>query len=195
MDEATYLKIFNRLYSDYRDRFICFAHSYTKDLAVAEDITSDAFVQFWANRTSIPSNENLPAYILTTVKNKCLNYLRHLKIADTAAEDIKAHSDWALQMRISTLEACEPTELFGNEVREIIRKTLDAMPEQTRRIFVMSRYQNKTYLEIAGKTGLTVKGVEFHISKALKLLRISLKDYFPIFLCFFLNNFTGDVAC
>jgi RNA polymerase sigma-70 factor (ECF subfamily) len=181
MGEINYLKIFNQLYSDYRERFICFAHSYTKDLAVAEDITSDAFVQFWENRASIPSDENLPAYILTVVKNKCLNYLRHLKIAETAAENIKAHNDWALQTRISTLEACEPAELFGKEVREIIRRTLDAMPEQTRRIFIMSRYRNKTYLEIAGQTGLTVKGVEFHISKALKLLKISLKDYLSVF--------------
>jgi RNA polymerase sigma-70 factor (ECF subfamily) len=185
MDDANYLKIFNRLYSDYRNRFIRFAYSYTKDLAVAEDITSDAFVQFWENRASVPSDENLPAYILTAVKNKCLNHLRHLKIADTAIENIKAHNDWALQMRISTLEACEPSELFGKEVQEIIRRTLNAMPEQTRRIFTMSRYQNKTYIEIAGQTGLTVKGVEFHISKALKMLKISLKDYLPVFFVLF----------
>jgi RNA polymerase sigma-70 factor (ECF subfamily) len=142
-------------------------------------------MQFWENRESIPSGENLPAYVLTAVKNKCLNHLRHLKITETVAENIQIRSDWALQTRISTLEACEPVELFGKEVREIVRRTLDAMPEQTRRIFTMSRYRNKTYLEIAEQTGLTAKGVEFHISKAIKLLKISLKDYMSVFFYMF----------
>ena len=53
------------------------------------------------------------------------------------------------------------------------------MPEKTRRIFIMSRYEGKSYLTIAQETGLSVKSVEFHISKALTMLRKELKDYLP----------------
>ena len=60
----------------------------------------------------------------------------------------------------------------------------------------MSRFENKTVKEIADETNLTIKGVEYHITKALKALRINLKDYLPLFY-FFLNFFIfplGDLA-
>ena len=50
------------------------------------------------------------------------------------------------------------------------------------RIFIMSRYENKTYPEIAAYFSLSVKSVEFHISKALKILKVKLKDYMTIVL-------------
>ncbi|MDR0895390.1 MAG: hypothetical protein LBN06_08865 [Prevotellaceae bacterium] len=56
------------------------------------------------------------------------------------------------------------------------------LPEQTRRIFVMSRYENKPHKEIAALLGLTTKSVEFHISKSTQALRTSLKDYLPVWL-------------
>lgn len=59
--------------------------------------------------------------------------------------------------------------------------TIHYMPEQTRRIFEMSRFENKTVKEIAEETNITAKGVEYHITKALKVLRINLKDYLPLF--------------
>ena len=53
------------------------------------------------------------------------------------------------------------------------------MPEQTRRIFLMSRRENLSHREIAERLGITPKGVEFHITKANKHLRVLLKDYLP----------------
>jgi RNA polymerase sigma-70 factor (ECF subfamily) len=65
-------------------------------------------------------------------------------------------------------------------MQEIVRRTLAGLPAQTRRIFSLSRYENKSYKEIAAECGMSVKGVEFHIAKALKILRQNLKDYFPL---------------
>ena len=60
------------------------------------------------------------------------------------------------------------------------------MPLQTKRVFMMSRFEQKSGKEIAEALGITVKGVDYHIAKALKALRISLKDYLP--LIYFLLN-------
>ncbi|MDH6306456.1 RNA polymerase sigma-70 factor (ECF subfamily) [Parabacteroides sp. PH5-13] len=182
----TDLNAFNQLFTDYQGRFIRFANTYVRDLAVAEDFTMEALMYYWENRHSIKQDSNIPAYILTTIKHKCLNYLQHLQIREQAAGTIKDHAAWELQTRISTLEACDPDELFSAEAMEIVRNTLKAMSERTREIFVMSRYQNKTYKEIASRLHITEKGVEFHISKALKLLRHHLKDYLPVFVYLFL---------
>ena len=82
-------------------------------------------------------------------------------------------------MRISSLEACEPETLFSNEVQELVNQALAKLPEKSRHIFIMSRYEGKNYQTIAN---LSVKSIEFHISKALNLLRKELKDYLPCLL-------------
>lgn len=177
---------FNQLYRDFEKRFMRFANSYVKDESVAEDITIDSMLYYWENRDSLNDETNVPAYILTTIKSKCLNYLRHERICENYSEQAKAYYEWELNTRINTLEACEPYELLTNEIQELVDKALNEMPEKTRKVFTLNRYEDKTYKEIALLMGISDKGVDFHIQKALKLLRKHLKDYFPLFLYYFL---------
>ncbi|MDR1939120.1 MAG: RNA polymerase sigma-70 factor [Tannerellaceae bacterium] len=180
METTSELNTIKRLFEEYQGRLTRFAYSYTRDWSVAEDFTLEAYMYYWENRHSLTPEANIPAYILTIIKHKCLNYLEHLQVREGVAEKLRNHAAWELQMRISTLEACEPEELFTSEMLEIVRKTLAGLPAQTRRIFLMSRSENKTYKEIAAECGMSAKGVEFHIAKALKILRQNLKDYFPL---------------
>lgn len=184
MDNLADLKIFNHLFITYQSRFVHFAYTYVRDWAVAEDVITEAFMYYWENRATLPGDANLPAYILTTVKHKCLNYLQHQEVQQAAAGQLRQHAEWALQTRITTLEDCDPNELFSQEVRQIVERTLAALPPRSRRIFRMSRYENKSHKEIASLLGMTPKGVEFHISKVLRELRSQLKDYFPLFVYF-----------
>ncbi|MDR0756892.1 MAG: RNA polymerase sigma-70 factor [Tannerella sp.] len=186
MNTTDKLQIFNRLYTDYQKRFIRFALTYVRDLATAEDITADAFVHFWENSDSLTPDTSAPAYILGVVRNKCLAYLQHEQVREVVEEKLREHAEWELRTRVALLEACNPDELFAAEIQAIIDRTLALLPEQTRRIFTMSRYQNLSYREIAEQSDMTEKGVEFHIAKALRALRISLKDYAPVFLYLFL---------
>lgn len=182
------LKAFNQLFSDYQGRFIRFAQTYVRDTAVAEDFTVEALMYYWEKQKVLPEDTNVPAYILTIIKHKCLNHLQHQQVQEEVSEKLKDHAVWELNTRISTLRACEPSELFTAEAQAIVDRTLAGLPEQTRRIFMMSRYENKSHKEIAELTGMTTKGVEFHVNKALKELRTNLKDYFPLFLHLFLLN-------
>ena len=168
---------FNKIFTNYRERFIRFSFSYVRDLAVAEDITADSFMSYWENRDSLPEDTNIPAYIITSIKNKSINYLEHLRVREEYSEKTKANREWELGLRISSLEACEPKELFAGEVQVLIDKTLDSLPEQTRSVFISSRFDEKTYQEIASDLSISIKGVEYHISRALKSLRKALKEY------------------
>lgn len=178
---------FNQLYEDYQTRFVNFANTYVRDWDVAEDITTEALIYYWENRNTLSEVSNIPAYILAIIKNKSLNYLRHLQIEEEHSENVRKYKEWELNTRIISLDACEPYELLVKEMHELIRQTLDSLPERTRKIFIMSRYENKSYKEIAALMNMTTKGVDFHISKALKMLQINLKDYFPLFLYFFMK--------
>ena len=180
MEYSADLKAFNQLFADYQGRFIRFANMYVRDIAVAEDFTIEALMQYWENRQSLKADSNIPAYILTIIKRKCLNYLQHIQVREDVGEQLKNHAEWELNTRISTLEACNPEELFTAEAQEIVNKTLASLPKQTRRIFIMSRYENKSHKEIAEALNLTTKGVEYHIAQALKKLHANLKDYIPL---------------
>ena len=84
-------------------------------MVVAEDIVIDSLVYYWENRERLDENTNIPAYVLTVVKHKCLNYLQQQQIHKDIEESIQSHAEWELSTRIATLEACNPSELFNAE--------------------------------------------------------------------------------
>ena len=174
------VKQFEKLFEQYKEPFMSFANSYVRDPIVAEDIYVESMMQYWEKRTELPTDINVPAYILTSVKNRALNYLRHLGVRTEAEAQLYEHQTRELNFRISSLESCDPSELFTTEVRDIIRNTLKELPEQTRLIFVKSRFENKTNREIAEELDTHIKTIEYHIAKALKLFRVRLKDYLPL---------------
>lgn len=182
MEASADLRMFNQLFADYQGRFIRFANSYVRDSAVAEDITVESLMYYWENRHTLPQDTNIPAYVLTTIKHKCINYLEHLRVREEYSEKMQAHAAWELSTRISTLEACDPEELFTKEIQELVDKTLASLPDQTRKVFQLSRYENKSHKEIADQLDVTTKGVEYHITKALTALRAVLKEHIFIYL-------------
>lgn len=168
---------FNKLFNEYYRRFIHFATDYLKDEQVAEDFVSEAFTVYWEKRAELHPETNPPAYILTVIKNKCLNHIKHKQIQQRVIEELKEHTEWVLQTKISTLEACNPDFIFSKELQNIINSTLEKLPYKTRLVFSLSRDKGLTYSEVANETNLSIKSVEFHISKALKQLRVSLRHF------------------
>lgn len=179
------LAAFDRLFGEYRPRFIRFAASYVTDAAVAEDIVMESFMAAWERRALL-SERSLPPYVLVIVRNKCLNHLRARQVRLRAEERLHSHGARMLELRISTLEACEPAQIFSDEARRLVNETLDRLPDRTREVFVRSRFHGESYKEIAAALGTTVKSVEFEISKAMRSLRVSLRDYLPLLALFLL---------
>lgn len=170
---------FSKFFNEYQQRFIRFATTYIDDRMAVEDIVSESFAYFWDNRQRLPEGTNAPAYVLTVIKHKCIDHLRHEQICRDISDELRQLHSWELSTRIATLENFEPSDVFTAEIQKLVEEALERMPERTRLVFVMSRYENKPHAEIADTLGITVKGVEFHISKATKLLRVILKDYLP----------------
>lgn len=185
--QIQYIRNFNLLFEAHNKRFIRFAFSYVQDDDVAEDIVSESFMYYWENRESCVE-KNISAYLLTIVKHKCLNYLKHLAIEQQACSDSKSIEEWDLQVRIDNLEACDPQELLSQEIQQLVTEAVQKMPELTRTILISSRYHSKTNKEISEEMNLSVKAVEYHITKALKILRVVLKDYFPIWALYFYQH-------
>lgn len=168
---------FSSFFLENKEKFLAFAYSYIRDRAESEDILMESMVALWENRDKWEKESNLHGLLLTIIKNKCLNYLAHQQVKLRAQENMSDHSLRELNLRISTLEACDPDSIFDSEIQQLVANALKKLPEQSRNIFILSRQQNIPNKKIAEHLGLSVKSVEFHITKALKLLRKELKDY------------------
>lgn len=175
---------FNEIYTSYYKKSFFFAKSYVHDNLAAEDIASESLIKLW-KKLKTEKIDYIEPLLLTILKNKALDYLKHEEVKRTAFESMADWQQQELSIRISTLESCDPNEIFSDEVESIIRETLKSLSDQTRQAFLLSRFENKSNKEIAEQMGISVKGVEYHISKALKALRITLKDYLPLFYFFF----------
>ena len=183
MGRGSYME-FEDLYKRFYRKSFLFTMSYIHKEMAAEDIASEVLIRLWTEIRRGGIN-NPDAFLLTLLKNRSLDYLKHEAVKEEAFSNMKTAHQEELDMRISMLESCDPEEVFTTEIQLIIRNTLATFPEQTQLIFEMSRFDNKTNKEIADKLKLSVKSVEYHITKVLKALRISLKDYLPLFYFFF----------
>lgn len=173
------LKEYNQLYSGYYRKCFLFAKSYVHSTEIADDIASEAMIKLWEIFGEEDDLRNIPAFLLTVVKNDAFNYLKREQLKLRAHENIQSSIQRELDFRISTLESCDPELLFSDELKQLFEETLATMPEQTRKIFSLSRLEDKSHKEIAEIAGISVKGVDYHIAKAMKLLREQLKDYLP----------------
>ena len=114
---------------------------------------------------------SLKSYLFISTKHRCLNAIRknqyHERIHNQIYEKIKDQFE-------------DPDYYFVNELTENIQKAIENLPETYRETFAMSRFGEKTNVQIAEKLGISVKTVEYRISQALKILRLKLKDYLPL---------------
>jgi RNA polymerase sigma-70 factor (ECF subfamily) len=170
---------FNDFYvTHYRKTFL-FAKSYVHDKWEAEDIASEAFICLWEATKEHEIRHPL-TFLFGIVKNKAIDFLRHEITRQEALATMSEVGMRELNTRISTLTACDPEKIYSTEMTEIIKKTLNTLPARTREIFLMSRSRNLTKQTISTTLNITPKGVEYHLSNALKALRESLKDYLPL---------------
>ena len=157
---------FNRYYQ----RCVLFAKSYTYDSAQAECMAAEAMAVLWEKMAAGEQVEFVLPFLFSVIRNKALHYLRR--------------ESREIQFRINTLEACDPHALYAEDVQTILHKSLDALGRQTRRVFMLSRFDGMSNRQIAQELGISEKSVEYHVTKALKQLRTDLKDYLPLIYLF-----------
>lgn len=177
---------FEKLFKDQYPILCGYARKYLDDVDQAEEIVQEMFFNFWQKRTKMDINISLEAYLFRSVRNSCLNYLKHLKIRE--------EHRLATNQEIRQKEQEIHDTVVVLELQEKIERVIDQLPPERKRIFKMSRYEELKYKEIAEKLNLSVKTIEAQMGKALKFLRIHLSDYLSFFIIFiaeFLINILG----
>lgn len=159
----TQLQEIENLFKDYYEALHRYAFSILKDEDDAKDILQIVFINIWERRETLQITSSTKAYLYRSVYNESLNYIKK--------EGVRLkHQEGASVLQEST----QPTTDAQEDIimwKQKVDSVLDQMPPQCRTVFVKSRTENKKYLEIADELGISVKTVEAHMSKALKIIR------------------------
>lgn len=151
---------FKNVFEEHYDYLRNYIYYLSGDVVLAEDLSQDAFMQIWEERQKLKA-ETFRAYLFTITRN---NYFKHYRRKTVKLNFINS------LLNESNLESPE----FILELKEFdnqLQRAISALPDKTRAVFLMSRIDSMSYNEIANNLNVSIKAVEKHITKALKLLK------------------------
>jgi RNA polymerase sigma-70 factor, ECF subfamily len=169
-DEAAFEQVFKAHYKNLH----AYAFTILKDEDEAEEMVQQVFFKLWERSEHLSFFGPIAAYLYRAVHNECLNFLKHQKVK--AGHQLHV----AYSMKNKT-EQAQP-RMIRKELENKFREALNELPEQCRTVFQLSRFEDMKYKQIAEKLDISIKTVENHMGKALKLLRTKLVDFLPLLL-------------
>jgi len=166
---------FERLFKEHFKSLYAYAFTILKNEAIAEEIVQNVFFKVWEKKVPDTIQTSLKAYLYKAVYHESLNYLKHQKIKAQYQLHVMHQSK-------NQMDQSASRKMMLKELEEKLRDAMNALPQQCRTIFQMSRFDGLKYQEIADQLGISVKTVENQMGKALKQLRVKLIDYLPVFI-------------
>lgn len=158
-------RVIKFLFETYFTPLCRFMYTYLDNKQEIEEEAMDIFIYLWQHTEKIQSHLSIKAYLFQAARNKCLNILRSKKDI-SSLENIKD----VIETEDSTVEM--------RELNQLIEKAILTLPENSRKIFLKSRHDNLTNQEIANTFHISIKTVEKHITKSLKLIKDFLGDQY-----------------
>lgn len=169
-------KVFEQVYYKYSGLLCRYAIGLTADQAATEDLVNDSFLELWEKRQNIEIKISLKAYLLITVRNKALNYLKRKKHEKPFGSDrdypFLIEEDVNLQIE---------NFLRIEEIEIRLHNAISHLPPQCQQIFRMSKFNQLSYKEIAEQMNISVFTVKTQIARALKSLRLEFENIKLIF--------------
>ncbi len=170
---------YKTLFDLYYKPLCSFANKYVLDLAVAEDIVQELFVRFWEQRKELQLKSSVKSYFFQSVRNECLNYLKHQGVE----ERYKAH------FKNAATEDFFYDKLEEEEINQLIYQAIHALPARCKQIFELSRFEGKSFEEIALALSISKNTVKNQLVSALKCIRQVLEKNEILLLITFISKF------
>lgn len=170
-------KAFESYYKQHYKAFFLMACKYLKDSLLAAETVNDVFIKIWEDSEKLTITTSLKAYIYKAIINRSINELNKQK---TQARQLT-------NFNLIANESYELQQMEENELRVKLYAAIDQLPDQCRKVFEMSRFEEMKQQEIADKLGISIKTVKNHITYALKEISRSV-DKFMILLLLVIKN-------
>lgn len=163
---------FKRLFHLYHDSLVIYAEQYLFDRASSEDVVQEVFISFWENANRITITISVKGYLYKMVRNRCLNYLKTLKITDEL--EILEYCDSEASYEINDFQE-ERVKKFDK-----VLHLVEVMPTKMKAIFNLKYQQDYSYSEISNEMNISTNTVKTQLKRAKKIIQ----THFPFFILF-----------
>lgn len=175
---------FRHLYKLHHQRIYSFARFLTHSEVLAEEVTQEIFIKIWEHRAELSEIRQFDAWLKTIVRNQCYTYLNRLakermilrELNNTKVSNPEIFNPGMSRQNFSNQEfkSSEDTEerVIFNEYYHLLQKALRTLPEQQRKVFILSRQEGIKHEEIARQMGLSINTIKSHMKAALKKMRL-----------------------
>lgn len=156
-DKSTFIWFYKQSFQS----FTLLAIQYVANKDIAEDIVQDVFIKYWENPTELENPKALKSYLGRMVINSAINHLKR-------EQNVKRIH---VNINQDLTEKDVYDKLHEQELKVLIYKEIEQLPEQCKKVFKMNRFDHLKYREIAEQLNISERTVENHIANALKVLR------------------------
>lgn len=168
---------FESLYRLFYPKLSYFSGQYLPDMDLAHSVVQDVFAELWEKRDTLQRDTNIEAWLFTVTKNKSLKQISKERSKQRYTDYLKNRQ---LDVSYQSLAAFNTENIVFAELQQKVELALTKLSPPVRLVFEKSRFDEKKNREIAEELGISIKTVEAHLSKSLRLLRAELKDYLPL---------------
>ena len=161
------LVAFNHLFDRYGKRLYHFSIGYLKSAENAEEIVQEVFMRIWENRLELSAQKSIDAYLFTIARNGILNTIRKSKSEQAYLKYTKINSGKSVLL---------DEELNFNELEEAYNQVIEQLSPRRKEIFLLSKAQSFSNVEIAKKMNISVKTVENQMTSAISEIRKNLRS-------------------
>ncbi|MDR2469357.1 MAG: RNA polymerase sigma-70 factor [Tannerella sp.] len=182
--EKTFRDNFEQIYLSRYAGMVRFAEEYVCNREDAENIVQDAFTELWETRRHYLGKMRHPlAFLFTSVKNRCIDCLRHRIVVREAETKLQEEYRLYMQMKFDSLEILDE-ELLASEtaIDARVSRAIESLPDKCREIFIKSKFEGMKQSRIADELGISIHTVETQMGIAYRKLKNELKDCLPLFL-------------
>lgn len=158
---------FEQLYRQHFTSLYRYAYSVVRDEAQAEGIVQNVFLKLWDKRDTLRIHTSWQAYLFRATYHEALN----------AAKRKQVRTRFTQQGLTADTVAMPESD---RELATHLERALRQLPEKCRTVFQLSRFEDLKYQDIAQRLGISIKTVEAHMGKALKVLRVQLADFLSL---------------
>ena len=171
-------KAFRIIMDKWYSRLLNFANGYLNNEENAKEVLQDVFLRLWDHRQKLNDNTILNAYLFTLTRNRCIDLIRRERLMLQFRSD-KQKEYLRLTENFDALSDPILDDIFAEEIQVEINRAITGLPEQCRKVFIMSRSNGLKIREISEALELSEKTVESHLTKALKAIKLELVRKFP----------------
>jgi RNA polymerase sigma-70 factor (ECF subfamily) len=166
--DEEFLKILFRLYYA---RLCVYAATFVRVPDLAEEIVQETIIKFWENRADIEINHSFRAYVFRSVHNNCINFLKKSEVLKRQSREMEEEILYHNEIALRNFNPDIIDNLISEEMEARLSVALNSLPPQAGKIFMMSRFDQLSYQEIADSLSISVNTVKTQMKRTLSKMR------------------------